>query len=486
MGNLKSMDSHDDYARRVGLGLLALAGLVAGGGWLAFRALPRFLVNRTLRLLFTEHYEGNLWEAANTLARLDPHTLIANELRAHFGKPVERPMGRPMYRRFYRGLALDAAQLATLPTPSEVKVDTTVLVGPLAARPLQIEIPILLAGMGYGLSLSKPCKLALARAATMAGTATNTGLGPWLPEERQTADRLILQYGRVSWNKDPGIIRQADAIEIQFGQGASGGVGKTRKAALFGTEARVRMGLRPGQPAEVHGRFDEVRNPEDLRVLVNRLRRMTGGVPIGVKIAAGKYLEQDLDIIVDAGADFVSLDGAEAGTHASVVSLEDSVGLPTLVAVSRAGRYWEKHGLRGRVTLLIGGGLFTPDECLYTLALGADAVYLGTVVIIAATHTQALKVGPFEPPTQVTYESSPHKNRFSAAKGAKSCANFLKAMSAEMADCVRALGKTSVAQVDRQDLMALDKETADITGAELVYRIPAPKRSSSPSTRIPV
>ncbi len=479
------MADHRSSELNMGLGLLAVLGLSAAGGLLVSRASLRLLVNRAVRLLSTEPLEGNLWELPSSVARVGVNTLVANELRAHFGRPVDRPIGGPTYRRIFSNLMFQSAQLVVFPTPNETKVDMSVRVGPLAARPLQLDIPILIAGMAYGVALSKPYKIALARGATAAGTATNTGLGPWLPEERKAAERLILQYSRTSWNKEPSIISQADAIEIQFGQGANAGVGKTRKASLFGTEARVRMGLRPGQPAKIHARFAEVQTPGDLRVLVDRLRRITGGVPIGVKIAAGKYLEQDLDIIVDAGADFVSLDGSEAGTHNSTPLLQEAFGLPTLMAVSRAGRYWEEHGLRGRVSLLVGGGLFSPADCLKTLALGADAVYLGTVVLMATAHTQVLKVNPYEPPTQLAYESGRFRSRFSVAGGAKSCANFLNALAQELAEGVRALGKTAIADVGREDLMALDRETAEITGTELAYRIPATPRPRSATSVAP-
>jgi glutamate synthase domain-containing protein 2 len=304
----------------------------------------------------------------------------------------------------------------------------------------------------------------------MAGTATNTGLGPWLESERKAAKHLILQYPRASWSKDPAIIKQADAIEIQFGQGANAGVGKTLDDNKINSKLRQRLNLKPGQDAVIHNQMTEANSPGELGNLINYLRELSGGVPIGVKIGAGNNLEQDLDIAVNAGADFVSLDGAEAGTHNSLPILEDDFGVPTVIALCRAVRFWESNKLKGKVSLLVGGGLSSPGDCLKMLGLGADAVYLGTTIVFATTHNQLLKVVPFEPPTAIAWEDGKYKDKFNVKEGAKSLAHFLHATVYEMEEAVKALGKTSVSQVSRADMFALNREVAEITGLELCYR----------------
>ncbi|NLO89115.1 MAG: FMN-binding glutamate synthase family protein, partial [Clostridia bacterium] len=384
---------------------LGLSALLLGGGFLLSKKAIDYLGDKITFSLITRKYDDNLWELTIATQRMTPHVLIENELRSHTNTYIERPIGTKRRFGYWEKILFNMAQLETLPTPDEVEVDTTTVIGPIARKPLVLKIPILIGGMAYGLALTEAYKIAYAKAATRVGTATNTGLGPFLESERKAADKLIIQYPRGSWNKEEKILKQGDAIEIQFGQGANAGKGRTTKAKYINDELRKRLGLKEGQDAVTNNRLNEATNPKDLKSLVEYLRRLTGGVPIGAKIGAGKFLEEDLKILLQAGVDFISIDGAEAGTHKAFPILEDDFGLPTLIALSRAVKFWEKHNLKNKVTLLVGGGLASPGDCLKALALGADAVYLGTAVLIAATHDQIAKVTPFFPPTQLAYET---------------------------------------------------------------------------------
>nr|WP_315988661.1 FMN-binding glutamate synthase family protein [Desulforamulus aquiferis] len=264
-------------------------------------------------------------------------------------------------------------------------------------------------------------------------------------------------------------LKQSDAIEIQFGQGANAGAGKTLKAENMNEKLRSRLGLQRGQDAVIHNRLEGIESEQDLKALIGKLREVTNGVPIGVKIGAGKYLEDDLRIIVQAGADFVSVDGAEAGTHGSLPTLEDDFGVPTAIAAARAGNFWEHNNLKGRVSLLVGGGISTPGDCLKIMALGADAVYLGTAILYATTHTQVLKVVPFEPPTQLAWQEGKYSGKFDINKGAKSLARFLRSTVYEMEEAVKALGKSSVGEVSKEDIFSLDKDMAELSGIAFAF-----------------
>lgn len=446
-----------------------IAALAALGGMLLTAKTVNFVSDRIINHFITQKLEKNLWELAESTQRLTPNNLVETELRAETDTFIERPIGGPRRFKYTEKVLFNIAQLHTLPTVRETAIDTSVVIGPRAQRPLKIDIPILVAGMSYGLAVTEAFKLAWAKGANLAGTATNTGLGPWMESERKTAHRLILQYSRTSWNKDENIIKRSDAIEIQFGQGANAGVGKTLKSKDIDETMRKRLGLEKGQDAVTHNRIEGIEAGPDLKRLISRLKLITGGVPVGVKIGAGKFLEEDLKIIVAAGADFVSIDGAEAGTHGSLPILEDDFGLPTFIAACRAGKFWERHNLKGKISLLVGGALATPGECLKMLALGADAVYMGTAILIATTHTQVLKTSPFAPPTQLAYQSGKYKNQFNIDEGAKSCANFLNATAYEIKEAVKALGKLSVGDVNKEDIFSVDREVAEIAGIELCF-----------------
>jgi len=452
------------------LKLLAIVGLSALAGTHLTRRAMKGVVATTARRLASEPLERNLWMLASSIQRQGPHALVENELRAEHGRVIQRPIGGARSFPYFDKLMFDAPQMRTMPAPTLAPVDMSVTIGPRAARPLLIQVPILIAGMGHGLALSESCKLALARGADAVGTATNTGFGPFLISERKAARRLIVQYSRAPWSDREKALKQADAVEIGVGQGGNAGLGMRVDGRRLNPVVLRHMGLPRGRDPVIESRLPGVNSPRELKDLIQRLKKLTRGVPVGVKYAAGKHLEDDLRIAVDAGADFVSVDGAEAGSHQGPPLLQDDFGLPTLIAAARAGSLWRREGLKGEVTLLVGGGLFSPGACLKVLALGADAVYLGSAILMAASHKQAIQVTiPFEPPTQLAYEVGRLKHRFDVERGARSVANFLRALAEEMEVGVRALGKTRIGDVGRSDLVALDRDVAEMTGVDLAF-----------------
>lgn len=239
----------------------------------------------------------------------------------------------------------------------------------------------MIAGMSFGGALSKKAKIALAKGASMAGTATNTGESGLMEEEREAASLLIGQYNRGGWLNTPDKYCRLDAIEIQLGQGAQGSTSQRTVASKIGQEYREVYGLAKGEDALVHTRLPGVNSLEKFIELVRKLKGETE-IPIGLKIAATHYLEQELQIALEAGVDFITIDGAEAGTHAATPILEDDLGLHTLYAVSRASKYLSKKS-DGNVSLIAAGGLANPGQYLKAMALGADAVYIGTAAITA-------------------------------------------------------------------------------------------------------
>lgn len=451
--------------------MLGLGTLSAVGGVFVSRKAIDFISDKIVYLIMTEKFSKNIWELSTSIQRFNPNILVETELRAHTKSFIERPIGGPRRFKFLQDIFFNIAQLETLPTIRETNIDTSVVIGPQAKQPLHLTIPILAGGMGYGLALTEAYKVAIAKGTSIAGTATNTGLGPWLESERKAAKHLIVQYSRVNWNKEEYILKQSDAIEIQFGHGANAGAGKTKKAEKIGKKLRKRMGLRKGQDAVIHNRIEGVNSEKDLKSLVDYLKDITGGVPVGVKIGAGKYVEGDLEIAVNSGADFVSVDGGEGGTHGSLPILEDDFGLPGMIAAARAAKFWAKHDLKGKVSLLVGGGISTPGECLKMLALGADAVYMGTAILFAVTHTQVLKVVPFEPPPEIAYYHGKKSGKFNIDKGAKSLARFLHATVYEMEEAVKALGKTSTKEVSKEDIVTINKDVAEIAGIDLAFHV---------------
>jgi glutamate synthase domain-containing protein 2 len=444
-------------------GLLG-AGVIAGGTVLLGRLLFRRIVNNATTRIMTEPYEENMWEVISAGSHTTPQVIVETNLRAELGRIILRPFGGPKKFPDFSNIMFNVAQLETLPTPEGTEIDTAVVLGKNAERPLRLDIPLIISGMAYGFALSDRAKVALARGATLAGTATNTGYGPLLPEERAAAGHLILQYNRGHWSKDPETLKQADMIEIQLGQGALAGTGEIFKQDKMSKKLIRLLGLKPGENAVVHARLPEITTPYQLGYLVEELRETTGGVPVGIKIAAGNDLEKDMAHALEAGVDFITVDGAQGGTAGAAPILEDDFGLPTLYALCRAAAFLEQHQARDQVSLIIGGGLKTPGDYLKALALGADAVAIGTIALWAMTHTQVFHSLPYEPPVQAVLEMGKDKDKLNIEKGGRNLASYLLSSVDEMKLAVRALGKKSIKEVNKNDLFALDRQTAEIAG----------------------
>ncbi|HEX3015292.1 MAG TPA: FMN-binding glutamate synthase family protein [Desulfobacteria bacterium] len=437
------------------------------------RNLIKRLFGHFMYVLMTDSYGQNLLELYSAVKRSGFLPIMENSLRAEHGTVLKRPFGSTANVPGFKNLLFDVAQLHVLPTEAHVPVDTKVVLGPRARKPITLAIPIMIAGMAYGTSLSAKAKIALARGASMAGTTCNSGEGPFLQAERDNAKYFILQYNRGFWSKNPEILRQADAIEIQFGQGAMAGMSHRLTANKIDETLRQAFPIGPGQDAVIMARHREMSKPRDLISLVQQIRAQVNGIPVGIKIACSRELELDLALALEAGVDFITLGGSQAGTHGSPPSIGNNFGLPTLFGLVRAVNFLEQQGAKKELTLVISGGISEPGEILKALALGADAVGIGTAAVFAISHTQILKALPWEPPTQIIWYDGKYAAQFDENHGAQNLANYLKSSVTEIADGVRILGKTSIKELSRQDLFALDKETAQITGIPLGY-VPMP------------
>ena len=440
-----------------------------GTTWLVRRAFTK-VTNSLLHRLMVDQYDENLWEPITASRKVGIQNILEANLRSEHGKVIKRSLGSPKKFPDFENVMFNMAQLHRLPLDEKQHIDTSVVIGPCAKKPLTIRMPIMISGMAYGLALSAKVKVALAKGASIAGTATNSGEGAFLPEERQTADKLIIQYVRGEWNKSEAIFRQADAVEIQLGQGAGGGNGSIIPSKELSWKVKRAMGVKWGNRAFIHATIPGMWHSNQLHQLVALLREVTEGVPIGVKMGCSKYIEKDLEIALAAGVDFIVLDGAQAGSKGTPPILQDDFGLPTLFALLRASNYLEKHSNKDKVSLIMSGGFYNPGQMLKALALGADAVSIGAIALFGVSHTEILKAIPWEPPTAVAWDTGAMRKKFDVNKGAKNISNLLLASNDEIKEGIRALGKTSLQQVNKKDLFALDSFTAEVLEIPLGYK----------------
>ncbi len=446
---------------------LASLALLAAPFWI--RYVIRRITHRAVWLWFTESYSKNLMESITALRKFGLEWTVENELRAQDGRPLFKPIGTARPFPHFDGLLFSPAQLQRRPLDHISAVSLETVVGRRATRPMVLSMPVMVTAMGYGVALSKPFARAIARGSAMVQTACNTGQGPVLPEFRDLAHRLVIQYHGGAWRSPAEMLSQADMIEIRLGQGANAGCGTVVPMSGLPPEVRHDFGLpHPEDVGYIPAGLPEVQRRHDLKRLVRQLRQIARGAPIAVKLAASHHLEQDLRMAADAGADVIVIDGAQGGTHSSPAILVDDFGLPTLAALCRAVKWLRAARLDGEIDLVVSGGIRTPGDALKAIALGADAVYIGTAALFATMHTQITKVIPFEPPTQLAWADGAFTAKFDEEEGAQSLAKFLTAWAEEMRLGLRALGKTSLHDVDAADLVAWQPEVARITGLPLI------------------
>ncbi len=367
----------------------------------------------------------------------------------------------------------------------------TVLGTRFATKPIELEIPITIAGMSFG-ALSANVKEALGRAASSMGTSTTTSDGGMTEEERKASKTLVYQCLPSRYGFNPDDLRRADAIEVVIGQGAKPGGG----GMLLGQKINPRVAQMRVLPAGVDqrsaSRHPDWTGPDDLTIKIKELREITDWEkPIYVKFAATRVLH-DVKLAVHAGADVIVIDGMQGGTAATQLAFIEHVGIPTLAAVRQAVQALEELNMRDKVQLVVSGGIRTGADVAKALALGADAVSIGQGVLFSlgcnqttyhqngAHHSAvddytALGTAPGychhchtgRCPVGVTTQDAILEQRLEPAVGARRVRNYLKTLTMELTMIARACGKQDVHHLEPEDLVALTIESAAMAGVPL-------------------
>lgn len=417
-----------------------------------------------VKIIFSDEYHENITEMLPATKHIGLLNTIENQLRAEEGHMLHRPISSIKSWPTLDPITFNPVQTSPFPVDREVDIDLSTVIGKRAKKPVHIEIPIMIGGMAYGIALSREVKIALAKASAKLKTAINSGEGGILPEEQQAAYKYILQFSKTAWGKEEEIISSCDMIEIKLGQGASAGIGDVILSSTIPDDAKKYLGLAEGEDAVIHETFFENQSLADLKDLVDTLRKVSKGVPIGAKIMTSGLIEQDLENLLHIGVDFIALDGAQGGTHGTPPILQDDFGIPTLHGLVRAVNYLESRKVRDKVSLIVGGGLRVPGDFLKVLALGADAVYVGTAILFATNHNQLLKPLPWEGPSEMVFSEGRMTKQFDIEQGAKSAEHFLRACVQEMETALRAMGKRSLKELSPADLVSYDETIARMAG----------------------
>lgn len=375
------------------------------------------------------------------------------------GKSIDGAMGTKMPMPGWDDILFLGAQLNPAPLLDSDPVSTRTVIGKHAQKPMVLENPVYISHMSFG-ALSREIKIALAQGSAMAKTAMCSGEGGILPEEKKAAYKYIFEYIPNKYSVTDENLKSSDAIEIKIGQGTKPGMGGHLPGEKVTPEIAALRGKNPGEDIQSPSRFEEIRSKEDLKKTVDTLRQLSGGRPIGIKIAAGR-IERDLEYCVYAEPDFITIDGRGGATGSSPLLLRESTSVPTIFALHRARKYLDS--VHSDISLVITGGLRVSSDFAKALAMGADAVAIASAGLIAAACQQYRICGTGNCPVGIATQKPELRARLKIEAAAQRVANFLNVSLEELKMFARTTGHSSVHDLNVSDLVTLNRDIAEYT-----------------------
>ncbi len=359
-------------------------------------------------------------------------------------------------------LQLMVAQMATKPLMEDVPVATEFVIGPETEKPLILKSPLFVSDMSFG-SLSEEAKISLARGAELAGTGICSGEGGMLPEEQLENSRYLYELASAQFGYNEELMTRVQSFHFKGGQGAKTGTGGHLPGAKnIGKIARVR-GIIEGTPAVSPPTFADLHTADDFKKFADRVRSISGGVPIGFKLSAN-HIEEDIQFALDASADYIILDGRGGGTGAAPEIFRDHISVPTIPALARARRYLDAQGTSGRVTLIVTGGLRTPIDFVKALALGADGIAISNSAMQAIGCVAARMCNTNNCPAGIATQKEELRQRLNVDVAATRLKNFFESSVSLMQVMARACGHDALSQFTQNDLATWNRDMALLSG----------------------
>jgi len=398
-----------------------------------------------------------------------PETISEIKHKAETGKHRIRGCGSTKKYPSFDDLLVLPSQLSRLSidTYREDCKTQTVLGSRFAKNPLVIETPIMISGMSYG-ALSKEAKTALSKSTQIVGTSINNGEGGLLPEERDNSYKQVVQItpSRMGFSLEN--IEAADALEIICGIGAKPGLSGHLMGSKITKEIAEFRQLPEGIDLHSHPRHGDIFGADDMVLKIQELRDVTDWkIPIFVKIAAGR-VKEDVKIAAKTGADGIVIDGSEGGTGAAPVVASAHLGIPTLPALVQAVRALEEMGVKEEISLMVSGGIRDGSDVVKALAIGADAVAIGTGAMIAMGCVVCLRCHEGKCAYGIGTQDPERRKKLKIDDAAQKVANYIQGMTYEALLIAKAAGKTALANMEREDLRSMTLESCAMTGIPLM------------------
>ena len=353
------------------------------------------------------------------------------------------------------------AQLARSPLSEDTPVETKLVIGPKAKKPLVLDIPIFVSDMSFG-SLSEEAKVALAKGAQNAGTGICSGEGGMLPEEQAANNRYFYELASAKFGWDIEKVKKVQAFHFKGGQGAKTGTGGHLPGEkVVGKIAEVRS-LTPGSAAISPPSFPDLNTAADFKALADKVREVSGGIPIGFKLSA-QHIEADIDFALEASADYIILDGRGGGTGAAPNIFKNNISVPTMIALARARKHLNQRGATD-LTLIITGGLRTESDFVKAMALGADGIAVSNAAMQAIGCLGMRACSTNNCPVGIATQKEHLRNRLIVTASAQRLQNWFEATTHLMKVLARACGHADTADFNRNDITTYNRDLAYLTG----------------------
>lgn len=397
-------------------------------------------------------------ELFKPVADTEPNMTAIHEM-AVSGQSVIEPMKTLKPVASWDDILFLGAQLSPFPLDEHAAVNVRTVIGKKAKKPMVIESPIYVTHMSFG-ALSRELKLALAKGSAQNRTAMCSGEGGILPEEMDASYKYIFEYVPNFYSVTPENLKRVDAIEIKIGQGTKPGMGGHLPGGKVTEEIASIRNKPVGEDIISPSRIPGIDSKEDLKEVVEGLREGSEGRPIGIKLAAG-HIERDLEAAIFAQPDFITIDGRGGGTGASPKSLKDAASVPTIYALYRARKYLNEHA--PDIDLVITGGLRVPADFVKAIAMGADAVAVGSAALMSAMCMQYRQCHNGNCPMGGLTQDEELRKRLDIEKSAARVANFLNVAVEELKMFARVSGHDDVHGLTVDDLCTVNSELSNYT-----------------------